>query len=78
MNGENRAKIYIIENKIVILSSLARFTGKKGGQKRRVGCLKSLKTNVEKMSAFRLSTMLMKTKELNQSFHDVDEKKMGY
>ena len=35
---------------------------------------KLLKTNIEKMSAFRLSTMLMKTNELNPSLHDVDEK----
>jgi hypothetical protein len=37
-----------------------------------------LKTNVEKISAFRLSTMLMKRKELKPSFHDVDEKKGDY
>ena len=36
--------------------------------------IKLLKTNVENMSVFRLSTMLMKTNELNQSLHDVDEK----
>ncbi len=36
---------------------------------------KLLKTNVEKMSVFRLSMMLMKTNELNRSLHDVDEKK---
>jgi hypothetical protein len=36
---------------------------------------KLLKTNVEKMSAFRLPTMLMKIKELRTSSHDVDEKK---
>jgi len=36
---------------------------------------KLLKTNVEKMSVFRLSMMLMKTRELNRSLHDVDEKK---
>jgi hypothetical protein len=34
-----------------------------------------MKTNVEKMSDFRLSTMLMKTRELEPSLHDVDEKK---
>jgi hypothetical protein len=37
-------------------------------------CIKLLKTDVENMSVFRLSTMLMKTNELNQSLHDVDEK----
>jgi hypothetical protein len=37
-----------------------------------------MKTHIEKMSAFRLSTMLMKTSELEPSLHDVDEKKRGY
>jgi hypothetical protein len=36
---------------------------------------KLLKTHVEKMSAFRLSMMLMKTRELNRSLHYVDENK---
>ncbi|MGA3325870.1 MAG: hypothetical protein ABSF45_15460 [Terriglobia bacterium] len=36
---------------------------------------KLLKTNVEKMSVFRLSIMSMKTRELSRSLHDVDEKK---
>ena len=36
---------------------------------------KSLKTHVEKMSVFSLSTMLMKTNKLSQSLHDVDENK---
>jgi hypothetical protein len=36
---------------------------------------KLLKTNAEKMSAFRLSMMFMKTNELSHSLHDVDEKK---
>ena len=39
---------------------------------------KLLKTHVVKMSAFRLSTMLMKTSMLSHSLHDVDEKKMSY
>ena len=30
------------------------------------------------MSIFRLSTMLMKTSELNPSLHDVNEKKYSY
>ena len=34
---------------------------------------KLLKTHVEKMSAFSLSIMLMKTSELNHSLHYVDE-----
>jgi hypothetical protein len=36
---------------------------------------KLLKTNAEKMSVFRLSTILMKPNELRHSLHDVDEKK---
>jgi hypothetical protein len=36
---------------------------------------KLLKTHIEKMSVFRLSTMLMKTRELNRFLHDVDENK---
>jgi hypothetical protein len=39
--------------------------------------LNLLKTNVEKMSIFRLSMMLMKINGLYHSFHDVDENK-GY
>ena len=34
-----------------------------------------LRKHVEKMSAFRLSTMLMKANDLNRSLHDVDENK---
>jgi len=36
--------------------------------------IKLLKTHLEKMSAFCLSMMLMKTNELLFSLHDVDEK----
>jgi len=39
---------------------------------------KLLKKNLEKMSTFRLSTILLKTKELNPSLHDVDEKTSSY
>jgi hypothetical protein len=39
-----------------------------------VSC-KSLKKNIEKMTVFRLSTMFMKTSELNRPFHDVIENK---
>ena len=35
-----------------------------------VSCIKLLKTNVEKMSVFRLSTMLMKTKEVIENESD--------
>ncbi|MGA2985279.1 MAG: hypothetical protein ABSG32_15820 [Terriglobia bacterium] len=38
-------------------------------------CHNLLKTNGDKMSNFRFSMMLMKTKELSQSLHDVDENK---
>ncbi|MGA3328948.1 MAG: hypothetical protein ABSF45_31240, partial [Terriglobia bacterium] len=48
---------------------------KKKGRKMDVICVNLLKTYVEKMSLFRLSTIFMKTNELSQSFHDVDEKK---
>jgi len=37
-----------------------------------------LKTNVEKMSVFRLTTILMRTKELKSLSRDVDEKKGSY
>ena len=40
--------------------------------------IKLLKTHVEKMSAFRLSMIFMKTNELGHSFQDVDEKKGSY
>jgi hypothetical protein len=36
---------------------------------------KLMKASVEKMSVFRLSTILMKTNKLYPSFHDVDENK---
>jgi hypothetical protein len=38
---------------------------------------KSLKKHAEKMSTFRLSTMLMKTNELQAALHDVVDKKGG-
>jgi hypothetical protein len=41
----------------------------------RLSFAKLLKKNAEKMSVFRLSTMLMKPNELRHSLHDVDEKK---
>ena len=34
---------------------------------------KLLRTNIEKMSVFRRSTMLLKTNMLDTSLHDVDE-----
>jgi hypothetical protein len=75
MNGKNLPRIYVVEIKIVSLYPVARATGKKRGEKTPANWIKLLKTNVEKMSVFRLSTILMKTNELNPSLHDVDEKK---
>jgi hypothetical protein len=41
----------------------------------RQNSIKFQKTNTEQITAFRLSTMLMKINELSSSFHDVYEKK---
>ena len=49
-----------------------------GKLKMKVSLAMLLKTNIEKMSAFRLATMLMKTNDLNSVCHDVDEKKGAY
>jgi hypothetical protein len=65
MNSENLAKPYTIETKIVSRSSRAWVAKKKGGEKLAGSCIKLLKTSGEKMSAFRLSTMLMKINELS-------------
>jgi hypothetical protein len=75
MNLENFAEIDAIEMK-----RLSCFCGggdpeKKGSKKKGKNFIKLLKTNVRKMAAFRLSTISMKTNELNSSFHDVDEKR---
>ena len=48
---------------------------KKGELKFRLKFPKLMKTNVEKMSVFRLSMMLMKTNDLRHSLHYVDENK---
>jgi hypothetical protein len=48
---------------------------KKGGLELRLKFPKLMKTNVEKMSVFRLSMMLMKTNDLHHSLHYVDENK---
>jgi len=50
----------------------------KGAKKSGFTLCKLLKIHVEKMSIFRLSTMLVKTNELKHSLHDVDEKKGNY
>jgi hypothetical protein len=61
MITENPAKIYVIENKIVSLFSVAGAKKKRWPQKMGLTFCKLMKTNVEKMSVFRRSTMLMKT-----------------
>ena len=75
MNGENLAKIYIVEIKIVSRSLVARVMEKRGGGNMKVTSIMLVKTNGEKMSIFCLSTILMKTNELNHYLHDVIENK---
>jgi hypothetical protein len=75
MNSQNLPKMYVIENNTVVLSPDGQGLEKKGGEKIGAICVKLLKTDTEKMSAFCLSRMLMKTKELNKSFQDVEENK---
>ena len=75
MTSKMHHEIYIIETNIVIGSTSEKVSRKKrGGNMGRISC-KSLKTDIEKMSAFYLSTMLMKTSELQATFHDSYEKK---
>ncbi len=75
MNRGNLTKSYIIETKTLIQSSVARLMEKKGELKLRLKFPKIMKTNVEKISVFRLSRMLMKTNGLRHSLHDVEENK---
>ncbi len=78
MNAEIFAKFYVIGiNKLRLLCD-GEGRKKKEGGKLGSDFFKLLKTDIEKMSAFRLSTMLMKTNELNASFHDVDDNKGSY
>jgi hypothetical protein len=51
--------------------------GPRGELKMQESLAMLLKTHVEKMSTFRLATMLMKTQGLTLFCHDVDEKKGG-
>jgi hypothetical protein len=66
-------------HQVIETKSVNRFprnqTQKKKGKKMEAICWMLLKTNVEKMSDFRLSKMLMKTNDLYASFQDVDDKK---
>ncbi|HMD85077.1 MAG TPA: hypothetical protein VKO18_10295 [Terriglobia bacterium] len=75
MNSGNLEKSYLIEKRSLIQSSAARVMEKKGELKFRLKFPKLMKTNIEKMSVFRLSMMLMKTNDLRHSFHYVDENK---
>jgi len=75
MNRGNLAKSYLIEKRLLIQSSAARVMEKKGELKLRLKFPKLMKTNIEKMSVFRLSMMLMKTNDLHYFLHDVDENK---
>jgi hypothetical protein len=62
MNCDNHKKIYIIENKIVTLPEVASVVKKRGDKKLGPMFYNLLKTNIERMSVFRLSTILMKGK----------------
>ncbi len=75
MSSEILEKIYIIETKIVNLSSVAGVVKKKRDKKMGLNFVKLLKTNIEKMSIYRLFAMLMKANELNSLSRDVGENK---
>ena len=75
MKRENLTEIYVIENTTVIRFRGGQARWKKRELKMSRNFRKSLKTHVEQMSAFRLSIILMKTNELNSSFHYVDDNK---
>jgi hypothetical protein len=75
MNRGNCEKNYLTENREVTKTSRSRSHGKKRGQKTKATLPMLLKTNIEKMSTLRFSTMLMKTTELHYSLHDIDENK---
>jgi hypothetical protein len=67
--------MHLTENKQVTKIAAILGARKKKRQEIRVYPHKLLKTHVEKMSAFGLTMMLMKTKELQVSYHDVHENK---
>ena len=77
MDSENPEEFYVIKKNILI-QFCRRGGHQKKGVKMRQNFTKLLKTNIEKMSGFGLSTMSMKAKELHLSLHDVDEKKGRY
>ena len=65
INGKNLVKIYLIENNIVSKFCREKGLRKKRGEKSGVYFINLLKTHIEKMSTLCLSTMLMKTMQLN-------------
>ena len=69
---ENFLEIYLMESNRVN-SAAAISAARKKGKKRGVNPGNMLKTQLEKMSAFRLSIMLLKTGLLHAAFHYVDE-----
>ena len=68
---------HVIDNKRLISKRRIR-TEKKGGPYLKDRAIMLLKTHIEKMSYFCLTTMLMKTHGLNQFNHDVDENTGSY
>jgi len=74
---ENFLEIYLMESNRVN-SAAAISAARKKGKKRGVNPGNMLKTQLEKMSAFRLSKMLMKTNCLARSFQDIAENKGSY
>jgi hypothetical protein len=77
VNGENLAKSILLKIRWLVEPQL-RGREKRGGEKIGLSFIKLLKTNIEEMPVFRLSTMLMKTKELSHFFRGVAENKGSY
>jgi len=76
-DGQNPAKFYVTESKIVINLLVPLEEETRGGEMKETSIM-LLKTNGENMSENRLSIMLMKTKNIEAGFHYVDEKKRSY
>jgi hypothetical protein len=73
------AKFYVIESKQFTRISDAAESAEKKGQKMRWISSNLLKTHTEKMSAFDLSKIYMKTNNLHDAFQDVYEnKRLGH
>ncbi len=77
MKSINPAKRYVIQNKLdtVIVVAMWRKTR---GENMKESLAMLLKTNIEKMSAFRSLAMLMKTNNIKFFSGDVDEKEGSY